>query len=39
MANRRPTPQAVEYAKEICNYVHDTYGRFTDIGEPANGSR
>lgn len=28
MANRRPTPQAVEYAKEICNYMYDTYGRF-----------
>jgi hypothetical protein len=28
MANRRPTPQAVEYTKEICNYIWDTYGRF-----------
>ena len=28
MASRRPTPQAVEYAKEICNYIYDTYGRF-----------
>ena len=28
MAGRRPTPQAVEYAKEICNYMYDTYGRF-----------
>jgi hypothetical protein len=28
MASRRPTPQAVEYAKEICRYIYDTYGRF-----------
>jgi hypothetical protein len=28
MANRRPTQRAVEYAKEICNYLYDTYGRF-----------
>jgi hypothetical protein len=28
MANRRPKPEAVEYAKEICNYIYDTYGRF-----------
>jgi hypothetical protein len=28
MANRRPTKQAVEYTKEICNYIFDTYGRF-----------
>ena len=28
MASRRPTPQAVEYAREICNYIYDTYGRF-----------
>ena len=24
----RATPEAIEYAKEICNYVYDTYGRF-----------
>ena len=28
MANQRPTPEAVEYTKEICNYICDTYGRF-----------
>jgi hypothetical protein len=28
MANKRPTPQVVEYTKEICNYIWDTYGRF-----------
>ena len=28
MANRRPKPEVVEYAKEICNYIYDTYGRF-----------
>jgi hypothetical protein len=28
MASQRPTPQVVEYAKEICNYIYDTYGRF-----------
>lgn len=28
MANRRPKPEAVAYAKEICNYIYDTYGRF-----------
>jgi hypothetical protein len=28
MANKRPTPQVVDYAKEICNYIYDTYGRF-----------
>jgi hypothetical protein len=28
MANRRPKTEAVEYAKEICNYIYDTYGRF-----------
>ena len=24
----RATPEAIDYAKEICNYVYDTYGRF-----------
>jgi len=28
MASRRPTPQAIEYAREICTYIYDTYGRF-----------
>ncbi len=28
MAGKRPRPEAVEYAKEICNYIYDTYGRF-----------
>ena len=28
MANKRPTAQVVEYTKEICNYIWDTYGRF-----------
>ncbi|HLG17606.1 MAG TPA: hypothetical protein VJH03_24395 [Blastocatellia bacterium] len=28
MAARRPSKEAVEYAKEICNYIWDTYGRF-----------
>ena len=27
MANKRPT-EVVEYTKEICNYIWDTYGRF-----------
>lgn len=28
MANQPPRPEAVEYAKEICNYIYDIYGRF-----------
>ncbi|MDX0411599.1 hypothetical protein GOC69_12190 [Sinorhizobium medicae] len=28
MASKRPKPEAVEYVKEICNYIYDTYGRF-----------
>jgi hypothetical protein len=28
MAAKRPKPEAVEYTKEICNYIYDTYGRF-----------
>jgi hypothetical protein len=28
MASRRPTAKVVEYTKEICNYMYDTYGRF-----------
>ncbi len=28
MAGQRPKPEAVEYTKEICNYIYDTYGRF-----------
>jgi len=28
MANKRPSKEAVEYTKEICNYIFDTYGRF-----------
>jgi hypothetical protein len=28
MASRRPTPQAIEYAREICTYIYDHYGRF-----------
>ena len=28
MANQRPKADAVAYAKEICNYIYDTYGRF-----------
>lgn len=28
MAARRPTAQVIDYAKEICNYIYDTYGRF-----------
>lgn len=28
MSARRPTPEAIGYAKEICNYIYDTYGRF-----------
>jgi hypothetical protein len=28
MAAKRPSKDAVEYAKEICNYIYDTYGRF-----------
>lgn len=25
---KRYTPEAIEYTKEICNYIYDTYGRF-----------
>jgi hypothetical protein len=28
MAATRPSKKAVDYAKEICNYIYDTYGRF-----------
>jgi hypothetical protein len=28
MAARRPTPQVIEYAREICTYIYDRYGRF-----------
>jgi hypothetical protein len=28
MAAKRPTNEAVDYTKEICNYIYDTYGRF-----------
>jgi hypothetical protein len=28
MAAKRPSKEAVDYAKEICNYIYDTYGRF-----------
>jgi hypothetical protein len=28
MAARRPSREVVDYAKEICNYIYDTYGRF-----------
>jgi hypothetical protein len=28
MANRRPSTEAIDYTKEICNYIYDTYGRF-----------
>jgi len=28
MAAQRPKPEVVAYAKEICNYIYDTYGRF-----------
>ena len=28
MANRRPSAQVIDYTKEICNYIYDTYGRF-----------
>jgi hypothetical protein len=28
MAGQPPKSEAVEYAKEICNYIYDTYGRF-----------
>jgi hypothetical protein len=28
MAARPPSPDAVAYTKEICNYIYDTYGRF-----------
>ena len=28
MAGTRPSKEAVEYAKEICNYIWKTYGRF-----------
>ena len=28
MAGKRPTQEAVGYAKEICNYIYDTCGRF-----------
>jgi hypothetical protein len=28
MASHRPTPKAVDYTKEICSYIYDTYGRF-----------
>ena len=28
MAARRPSPEVIDYAKEICNYIYDTYGRF-----------
>ena len=34
MANQLPKPEAVEYAKEICNYVYDTYGRFPAHSNP-----
>lgn len=27
LQNRHP-PEAIEYAKEICNYIYNTYGRF-----------
>jgi hypothetical protein len=28
MANRRPSAEVIDYTKEICNYIYDTYGRF-----------
>ena len=28
MANQRPKSDVVEYTKEICNYIYNTYGRF-----------
>jgi hypothetical protein len=28
MAAKRPTKEAIDYTKEICNYIYDTYGRF-----------
>jgi hypothetical protein len=28
MASRRPSAQVIDYTKEICNYIYDTYGRF-----------
>ena len=28
MANRRPSAEAIDYTKEICNYIYDMYGRF-----------
>lgn len=27
-AAKRPSAEAIEYTKEICNYIYDTYGRF-----------
>jgi len=24
----RPTKEAMQYVKDVCNYVYDTYGRF-----------
>lgn len=28
LASRRPSKDAIDYTKEICNYIYDTYGRF-----------
>ncbi|MDH3598973.1 MAG: hypothetical protein OEU26_04950, partial [Candidatus Tectomicrobia bacterium] len=28
MASKRPSAKAIEYTKEIVNYIYDTYGRF-----------
>lgn len=28
MTSKRPAPEVIDYTKEICNYIYDTYGRF-----------